>query len=158
MGFLACVLIYVLNLLSCGLSLTCRLSDPVILMSTILFYSWLILDNIDGKQARRTDSSTPLGLLFDHQVDAISVTITATYFGTLILYGDSPYTLMIFLFGAMTFYFATWEELYVGSMNFPVINGPSDGCLALGLISFLMGALGPEFFATTLIMNIPITD
>jgi phosphatidylglycerophosphate synthase len=30
------------------------------------------LDAIDGKQARRTNSSTPLGELFDHGCDAIS--------------------------------------------------------------------------------------
>lgn len=30
------------------------------------------LDAIDGKQARRTDSSTPLGELFDHGCDSIS--------------------------------------------------------------------------------------
>ncbi len=30
------------------------------------------LDAIDGKQARRTNSSTPLGELFDHGCDAVS--------------------------------------------------------------------------------------
>lgn len=30
------------------------------------------LDNIDGKQARRTKSSSPLGMLFDHGSDAVS--------------------------------------------------------------------------------------
>lgn len=30
------------------------------------------LDAIDGKQARRTDSSSPLGELFDHGCDSVS--------------------------------------------------------------------------------------
>lgn len=30
------------------------------------------LDSIDGKQARRTNSSSPLGELFDHGCDAVS--------------------------------------------------------------------------------------
>lgn len=30
------------------------------------------LDAIDGKQARRTNSSTPLGELFDHGCDSVS--------------------------------------------------------------------------------------
>ena len=30
------------------------------------------LDAVDGKQARRTDSSTPLGELFDHGCDSVS--------------------------------------------------------------------------------------
>lgn len=31
------------------------------------------MDALDGKQARRTGSSSPLGQLFDHGVDALAV-------------------------------------------------------------------------------------
>jgi ethanolaminephosphotransferase len=37
------------------------------------FYS--TLDNVDGKQARRTNSSSPLGELFDHGIDALNCTV-----------------------------------------------------------------------------------
>ena len=38
---------------------------------------WLYstFDNVDGKQARRTKSSSPLGELFDHGCDAISTLV-----------------------------------------------------------------------------------
>jgi ethanolaminephosphotransferase len=38
---------------------------------------WLYstLDNVDGKQARRTNSSSPLGELFDHGCDALNCSI-----------------------------------------------------------------------------------
>jgi ethanolaminephosphotransferase len=32
-----------------------------------------IFDELDGKQARKTGSSSPLGLLFDHGCDAFSI-------------------------------------------------------------------------------------
>jgi len=32
-----------------------------------------MLDEMDGKQARRTGNSTPLGLMFDHGCDAFSM-------------------------------------------------------------------------------------
>lgn len=35
------------------------------------------LDSIDGKQARRTNSSSPLGELFDHGCDSISTVFVA---------------------------------------------------------------------------------
>lgn len=35
------------------------------------------LDNLDGRQARRTGNSSPLGLLCDHGCDAIAVTISS---------------------------------------------------------------------------------
>lgn len=37
-----------------------------------------ILDNMDGKQARKTGSSSPLGLLFDHGCDALNATVVCT--------------------------------------------------------------------------------
>lgn len=37
---------------------------------------YMVLDNLDGKQARRTQSSSPLGQLFDHGCDAINVTVS----------------------------------------------------------------------------------
>ena len=38
--------------------------------SAFCYLLYQILDNIDGKQARRTNSSSPLGLLVDHGTDA----------------------------------------------------------------------------------------
>jgi phosphatidylglycerophosphate synthase len=38
--------------------------------SAFCYLLYQILDNIDGKQARRTKSSSPLGLLVDHGTDA----------------------------------------------------------------------------------------
>ena len=111
-----------------------------------LYFLWLIMDNVDGKQARRTHTSSPLGLLFDHQVDALNVTITATYLATIALMGDSEHSLMLWFIGAVPFFFATWEEMLVGAMNFPTVNLPCDGCLALGLLGLLFAILSPEYF------------
>jgi ethanolaminephosphotransferase len=38
------------------------------------------LDGIDGKQARRTGSSNPLGELFDHGFDALLLNFIVKYF------------------------------------------------------------------------------
>jgi hypothetical protein len=35
-------------------------------------FTYSTLDNMDGKQARRTGSSSPLGLLFDHGCDGLN--------------------------------------------------------------------------------------
>ena len=45
---------------------------------------WLYstFDNVDGKQARRTGSSSPLGELFDHGVDALNCTVNILLFIT----------------------------------------------------------------------------
>ncbi|MFM7852058.1 MAG: CDP-alcohol phosphatidyltransferase family protein [Flammeovirgaceae bacterium] len=40
----------------------------------IAVWTYSTLDAIDGKQARRTKSSSPLGQLFDHGCDSFSTT------------------------------------------------------------------------------------
>jgi len=90
---------------------------------------------MDGKQARRTGTSSPLGMIIDHQVDALSVTITATFFNTIVMFGDSPIALVLWFVGAIPFYMATWEELHIGTMIFPIISGPAEGCVGLGALS-----------------------
>ena len=37
----------------------------------ISVFLYEVLDNCDGKQARRTGNSTPLGMLIDHNVDSL---------------------------------------------------------------------------------------
>lgn len=39
------------------------------------FFCYMICDNTDGKQARRTGSSSPLGMLIDHGMDSITAVI-----------------------------------------------------------------------------------
>jgi len=44
-----------------------------------VLYTWL--DCLDGKQARRTGTSSPLGQLFDHGCDALSVNLLLSMVG-----------------------------------------------------------------------------
>lgn len=41
----------------------------------LTLHSTMPIDNLDGRQARRTKSSSPLGLLFDHGIDALNTTL-----------------------------------------------------------------------------------
>lgn len=36
------------------------------------YFIYMIFDNTDGKQARRTGSSSPLGMLMDHGMDCVT--------------------------------------------------------------------------------------
>lgn len=42
--------------------------------------TYLNMDAIDGKQARRTGTSSPLGELFDHGCDAINLMVQMNVF------------------------------------------------------------------------------
>ena len=41
----------------------------------VSYFIYSTLDNVDGKQARRTGSGSPLGMLFDHGCDAMTAVL-----------------------------------------------------------------------------------
>lgn len=59
------------------------------LYSGLACFAYQTIDNLDGRQARRTGSSSPLGLLFDHGVDALNVTLAALLLMTVFQLGNT---------------------------------------------------------------------
>mmetsp|Transcript_9729 Transcript_9729/g.14817 ORF Transcript_9729/g.14817 Transcript_9729/m.14817 type:complete len:117 (+) Transcript_9729:194-544(+) len=47
------------------------------LFEAVCYFLYRMFDEMDGKQARRTKNSSPLGLLFDHGCDAFSMGLQA---------------------------------------------------------------------------------
>ncbi|OWZ21300.1 CDP-alcohol phosphatidyltransferase [Phytophthora megakarya] len=109
---------------------------------SLLFYQ--ILDVADGKQARKTGNSSPLGLLFDHGCDALNVVVSACTFASTIMLGPTYWSLLIFLAPAMVFFMATWEEYYTGTLALPIINGPNEGLLIMYSIYVGTAIVGPS--------------
>lgn len=48
------------------------------------FFIYNTLDNMDGKQARRTGAGSPMGMLFDHSCDAVTIVINNLLFQRMI--------------------------------------------------------------------------
>jgi len=114
---------------------------------SLIFYQ--TLDNMDGKQARRTGSSSPLGQIFDHGCDATNAFFSGVNFGVTACCGtDSPRLLaLIFLLPTIPFYVATWEEWHTGCMLLPgPINGPSEGLLMMVGFNLATWWWGPEWW------------
>lgn len=114
--------------------LSCDCPRWLHLFTGICIFCYQTLDNMDGKQARKTGSSSSLGLLFDHGCDAINAGVTAIPMASVL---GTGWTIGLFfsLWSAFVpFYFQTWEEYYAGSMVLPLINGPTEGLLiAVGI-------------------------
>lgn len=62
----------------------------IFLITGIFVFVAYTLDGIDGKQARRTGSSTPLGELFDHGLDSYSSLFIMIYIFSLFGTKDFP--------------------------------------------------------------------
>jgi len=82
------------------------------------------LDGCDGKQARKTGSSTPLGELFDHGLDSWSCLFIpiAVYsvFGRSLEYSVSPFRFYFVIYLAcLQFYLSHWEKYNTGVLFLP---------------------------------------
>lgn len=119
----------------------------------LLLFLYQTFDAVDGKQARRTNSSSPLGELFDHGCDALACTFEALAFGSTAMCGRS--TFWFWVISAVPFYLATWEHFFTNTLILPVINGPTEGLMLIYVCHFLTFFLGAEWWAQDFRKSIP---
>lgn len=112
-----------------------------------------MLDNCDGKQARKLRQSTPLGFIFDHNLDSFSC-ILAIISGSCIL-GIKSHTELFYLYfiSAVPFFNANWEEYQTGLMNLPAFNGVDEGSFLIFLLYVFTGVVGQEFWGWTFVLQ-----
>lgn len=127
----------------------------VYILHAVLLMSYSGLDNLDGKQARRTKSSSPLGLLFDHGCDALNVSLTTLTLASTLQTGGTWKTFLLWSGGTIVFYFATWEEFHTGELILPIVNGPTEGLIVVSLLHVLTPVLGPSFWLKTSYWGMP---
>ncbi|KAK2585815.1 hypothetical protein KPH14_010413 [Odynerus spinipes] len=112
------------------------------------------LDAIDGKQARRTGTSTPLGELFDHGCDSISTVFVALSACIAVQLGYYPTWMFFQCFCAMTlFYCAHWQTYVSGSLRFGKIDVTEAQFTIIG-IHLISAIFGPKIW----MMEIPYID
>ncbi|XP_049543228.1 cholinephosphotransferase 1 isoform X4 [Anopheles darlingi] len=108
------------------------------------------LDAIDGKQARRTNSSSPLGELFDHGCDSISTVFVALSACISVQLGFYPRWMFFQCFCAMTlFYCAHWQTYVSGTLRFGKIDVTEAQCTIIG-IHLISAIFGPSIWMTKL--------
>lgn len=112
------------------------------------------LDAADGKQARRTGSSSPLGELFDHGCDAVSMIVVVTGAAVALKLGQLPEWMMaIAVCAAILFYLTHWLAYITGTVRFGKID--ITEAQILGVLLFVVcGLCGQQFF----LKHIPILN
>lgn len=108
-------------------------------------FMYQTLDALDGQQARRTGSSSPLGELFDHCVDAMNTSLQSYVVATVFVFP------MHLILGAqflclVNFYLSTWEEYHTRKLFLSVFSGPVEGILLMVSTEVLTGILGPHIW------------
>ncbi|XP_012162602.1 cholinephosphotransferase 1 isoform X2 [Ceratitis capitata] len=106
------------------------------------------LDSIDGKQARRTNTSSPLGELFDHGCDSISTVFVALSACISCQLGQYPNWLFFQCFCAIgLFYCAHWQTYVSGTLRFGKID-VTEAQFTIMAIHVISAVFGSEVWQT----------
>ncbi|XP_057421733.1 choline/ethanolaminephosphotransferase 1-like [Lotus japonicus] len=122
----------------------------------LLLFLYQTFDAVDGKQARRTNSSSPLGELFDHGCDALACTLEALAFGSTSMCGRSTFWWLVM--STVTFYGATWENYFTHTLTLPVVNGPTEGLMLIYLAHFFTAIVGAEWWVQLFGKSLPFLN
>ncbi|XP_030872484.1 cholinephosphotransferase 1 isoform X1 [Gorilla gorilla gorilla] len=124
------------------------------LLCALGLFIYQSLDAIDGKQARRTNSCSPLGELFDHGCDSLSTVFMAVGASIAARLGTHPDWFFFCSFiGMFVFYCAHWQTYVSGVLRFGKVD-VTEIQIAL-VIVFVLSAFGG---ATMWDYTIPILE
>lgn len=119
-----------------------KLSRMCLGMKAFSHLMYILLDNADGKQARRTNTCSPLGLLLDHGLDALTTVITAYNCSFICSFGnESILSYILFLSLYFGYYIINYEEYRTGKMILGIINGADEGnfiIFSIASVCFIM--------------------
>jgi phosphatidylglycerophosphate synthase len=105
------------------------------------------LDAIDGKQARRTKQSSPLGQLFDHGNDALILTpmLICSFCATQA--GRTWQFITFMMLAYSVFFMLNWRARHVGMMHFGVFSVTESQFIAI-VVQILTGILGCDIWSS----------
>ncbi len=119
-------------------------------------FLYMHFDNMDGKQARRTNSSSSLGMLYDHGLDSLSGWIMALNLGSVIgLENGLISYCCLLLVPVLGFYFTMWEEYHLNFLNFGMINPVDEGLTFMNLLLIFTGIVGTSWWTQPSFFGLP---
>ncbi|KAI9850856.1 MAG: hypothetical protein M1838_004925 [Thelocarpon superellum] len=135
----ACLVIWIPDLVGPG---------PSWVYYSFAFGLWMYstMDNIDGKQARRTGTSSGLGELFDHGIDSLNCTLASLGETAAIGLGSTPSGVITSMVPCLPMFFSTWETYHTHTLYLGYFNGPTEGLIIACTVMIISGYYGPEIW------------
>jgi ethanolaminephosphotransferase len=115
-------------------------------LQSVFYFTYRMLDEMDGKQARRTKMGSPLGMMFDHGLDAYSVGFMLSFFVKICQIGETPQAVLVPILGNFVFHLTTLEQYYTGEIVLGSGNFITDGTFVVCPSFFLMAYYGNNFW------------
>jgi ethanolaminephosphotransferase len=118
-------------------------------------FMYQTFDNVDGKQARRTGTSSGLGELFDHGIDSLNCTLASLLETAAMGLGTSKSGVFTALAPCLAMFFSTWETYHTHTLYLGFINGPTEGLLIACAMMIASGYYGPGIWTQPLTPHLP---
>jgi ethanolaminephosphotransferase len=124
-----------------------KLSRLTTLVITITHYLYIFFDNLDGKQARKTKTSSSFGMLLDHGCDVFTNICVFFNVAHLVRLGnESIFVEFLIITLYLGFFTTTYEEYVLGEMHLGIINGPDEGNFFIATGTLASVFLGNDFW------------
>ncbi|CAI9723355.1 ethanolaminephosphotransferase 1-like [Octopus vulgaris] len=118
----------------------------VYIINALGVFIYQSLDAIDGKQARRTSTSTPLGELLDHGCDSLSTVFVTIGICIALELGHHLNWFFFNCFAIMfLFYSAHWQSYVSGTLRFGMID-VTEGQLIVMAVYLFNAFVGTDFW------------
>ncbi|KAL4460927.1 hypothetical protein ABPG74_016399 [Tetrahymena malaccensis] len=146
-GFLIHVFVHLLVMIYSP-NLQNNLPSWICVLMGFALFSYQILDNLDGKQARATGSSSPLGMLFDHGCDAVATWMVVMNTLAILQIESIRFQYYVILFiGLIPFYFAMWSQYHLGVFRLGYINAVDEGLVLTEVLYIATGIFGQQIWS-----------
>ncbi|KAK3825178.1 MAG: Choline/ethanolaminephosphotransferase [Benniella sp.] len=149
LGFL-CVVFNLLTMFYFAPDMTAVCPSWAYFSFAIGLFVYQSMDAIDGKQARRTGTSGPLGELFDHGCDALNTTLEVILAANALQLGQSWWSVLSHLVTLGNFYLSTWEEYHTGTLYLSAFSGPVEGIIIIVLLYLITAFAGAQLWLQTI--------
>lgn len=106
------------------------------LLAAVGTLTYAVLDNVDGKQARKRNQASPLGMIFDHGCDAFNTFLNGMVLSRLFNITLTQQAVAVIAVSGL-FYFATLEQYFTHYFYLPRINNVNEGIMLLVTICLL---------------------
>ncbi|KAL2755809.1 hypothetical protein ACRALDRAFT_1082094 [Sodiomyces alcalophilus JCM 7366] len=114
-------------------------------------FMYQTMDNLDGKQARRTRTSSGLGELFDHGIDSLNCTLGSLLETAAMGLGTSRSGVFTALVPCLPMFFSTWETYHTHTLYLGTFNGPTEGILIACAVMVVSGLYGPGIWTEPIV-------
>lgn len=119
---LFCQILSIIVISFYDLSFSSKLPAGIPIFCAFMLFLAQTLDAIDGKHARNTKRSSPLGQLMDHGCDSMDNFLYTIVLSQSFLLGNSPHNIIIQIIVQLPFYTYTLEEHYTGKLRTQINN------------------------------------